>query len=85
MKHKNFSWAVNLTGILALALAAVQTAILQIGLYNGHPFNPVIALEIMIVALIGIASALLARCLKEIKARLTRIEGERTNPGIALD
>jgi hypothetical protein len=75
MKIENYAWAVNLSGWLALGAAAIQTILVQIGLMNGHPFEPAVAGEIILMAVFGIVTSVLARCLKLIEARLTRIEG----------
>gem|GEM_PF-4342816 len=78
MKPKNYAWAVNLTGWLAIGIAAIQTIILQIDLLHGHSFDPVIGLEISLMAVVGIVTSVLARCLKRIEARLTKIESGRS-------
>lgn len=74
MKVGNYAWAANLSGWLALGIAAIGTIIEQIGLMNGHPFDPAIAGEIALMAVLGIVASVLARCLKRIEARLTKIE-----------
>lgn len=79
MKTKNYAWAVNLAGWLALGIAVLQTVIFQIGLSHGHPFDPIIAGEISLMAIVGIVTSVVARCLKKIEARLTRIERERSD------
>lgn len=79
MKPRNYAWAVNLAGWLALAVAVIQAVIFQIGLSNGHPFNPAVAGEIVLLAVFGIVAAVVARCLKSIEARLTKIEGDATD------
>jgi hypothetical protein len=79
MKSKNYAWRVNAAAWLALVVAAIQTVTLQIGLSNGWPFNPADAGEIVVLALLGLIAAALARCLKGIEARLTEIETRSTN------
>jgi hypothetical protein len=79
MNLKNYAWAVNLTGWLALGIAVLQTIVLQIGLWHGHPFDPVIGLEISLMAMVGIVTSVLAHCLKRIEARLTKIESGRSD------
>jgi hypothetical protein len=74
MKIANYAWAVNLTGWLALGVAILETVLLQVGLRNGHPFEPAIAGEIILLAILGIVACVLARCLKRIETRLTRME-----------
>ena len=74
MKTKNYAWAVNLAGWLAIGFAAIQTIILQIGLLHAHPFDPIEGLGISLMAMLGIVACVLARCLKRIEARLTKIE-----------
>ncbi len=74
MKPKNYAWAVNLAGWLALAVAVAQAVIFQIGLSNGHPFDPAVAGEIVLLAVLGVIAAVVAHCLKNIEARLTKIE-----------
>ncbi|MFI5021590.1 MAG: hypothetical protein ACHQRJ_08060 [Alphaproteobacteria bacterium] len=78
MKTKNYAWVLNLTGWAALGLAVVDSVIFNIGLANGHPFDPVIAFGIMLTALIGVVTSVVARSLKKIEARLTKIENERS-------
>ena len=79
MKTKNYAWAVNLAGWLALGIAVMQTVTLQIGILHGHPFEPIIGLEISLMAMLGIVVCVLARCLKRIEARLTKIESGRSD------
>jgi hypothetical protein len=79
MKPQNYAWAVNLAGWLALGFASMQAVIVQIGLLRGHPFDPVVAGEITLMAMVGIVTCVLASCLKRIEARLTKIESERPN------
>lgn len=74
MKSKNYAWVVNLAGWVVLAIAVVQFVIFQIGLLRGHSFNPVIASENSLVAVLGVLTCVIARCLKNIEARLTKIE-----------
>ena len=79
MKPRNYAWAVNLVGWLALAIAVIQAVIFQVGLSNGHAFNPAVAGEIVLMAVLGVVAAILARCLKNIEARLTKIESGTTD------
>jgi hypothetical protein len=74
MKVGNYAWAVNLAGWLATGVAVIETFLVQIGLRYGHPFDPVVAGEIMLMGVLGIVAGALGRCLAKIEARLTTIE-----------
>jgi hypothetical protein len=74
MRPKNYAWAVNLASWFALGVAGVHAVIFQISLANGYPFDPAIASQIVVLAVIGIVAALLAKCLKSIEARLAKLE-----------
>jgi hypothetical protein len=76
MKAKNYAWAVNLASWFAVGLAVVQTILINIGLMHGRPFDPVVAGETILLAAIGVVTGVMARCLKQIEARLTKIENE---------
>jgi hypothetical protein len=77
MKTNNYAWVVRLTGWLALVIFASQFVIFQIGLLHGHPFDPVIGLEMSLMAVLAVMAFALAECLKRIEARLTKIESEQ--------
>jgi hypothetical protein len=74
MKSKNYARRVYLAAWLALGIAAIDAVIFQIGLANGWPFNQAAAGEIIVLATLGIIAAALARCLKSIEARLSKLE-----------
>lgn len=74
MRPKNYAWAVNLASWFVLGVAGVHAVVFQIGLANGHPFDEAIAGQIVVLAVIGIVAAVLAKCLKRIEARLAKLE-----------
>jgi hypothetical protein len=79
MKTKNYAWAVNLASWFAVGMAVVQTILINIGLMHGRPFDPVVGGETILLAAIGVVTGVMARCLKQIEARLTKIENERVD------
>lgn len=70
MSTNNYASAVNAVGVLIVVIAVVHTVIFEVGLLHGYPFDPIIALEISITAVIGIVTSVIARCLKKIEAEL---------------
>jgi hypothetical protein len=52
---------------------------LEIGLSNGHPFNLAFSGEIVVLAVLGMIASVIAKRLKNIEARLTKIETGATD------
>ena len=54
----------------------VQFALMQLGLMNGHSFDPIVAGEVSILIALGVCASVLGNCLKKIEARLSSLESE---------
>jgi hypothetical protein len=73
-KHRNAAWTLNLVGWLVLAVAVFDVLMTVMGEWNGHPFDPALAAETVVLAVIGITASVMAACLKKIEARLSALE-----------
>jgi len=81
MTRRNQAWIVNVTGGAIVALAAFNFVMFQIVLLDGRPFNPIISLGDMLIAVIGIATSIIARAMERIEARLALLEADRPDGG----
>jgi hypothetical protein len=77
LKNATAARIMGVTGTVVFGMAMVQFAIMQVGLSNGHPFDPAVAEANIVMVLVGIVASLAAYSLKKVEARLSRMEAAR--------
>jgi hypothetical protein len=73
---KSSAWLMRLVGGAFFLAGLVLFALLQLGLMNGHPFDPIVAGDASIMIAIGMCASLMGNCLKKIETRLSSLESE---------